>query len=53
LSAFLDKYVDEDAIEEEIDLPGWDDALIARLTERYEDDLYAIEDIPDVTFIQP
>lgn len=53
LSAFLDKYVDEDAIEEEIDLPGWDDALIERLTERYEDDLYAIEDIPGVTFIQP
>jgi hypothetical protein len=53
LSAFLDKYVDEDAIEEEIDLPGWDDALVERLSERYEDDLYAIERIPGVSFIQP
>ncbi|WP_123791387.1 hypothetical protein [Pacificibacter maritimus] len=53
LAAFLDKYVDEDAIEEEIDLPGWDDALITRLTDRYEDDLYEIEDIPGVRFIQP
>jgi hypothetical protein len=53
LSAFLDKYVDEDAVEEEIDLPGWDDALVTRLTERYEDDLFEIEDIPGVRFIQP
>jgi hypothetical protein len=53
LSAFLDKYVDESANEEEIDLPGWDDALVDRLTERYEDDLYEIERIPGVSFIQP
>jgi hypothetical protein len=53
LTAFLDKYVDETAIEEEVDLPGWDDALIERLTERYEQDLYEIEDIPGVTFILP
>jgi hypothetical protein len=53
LTAFLDKYVDEDAVESEIDLPGWDDALVDRLSERYEDDLYAIEQIPGVTFIQP
>jgi hypothetical protein len=45
--------VDEDAVESEIDLPGWDDALVDRLSERYEDDLYAIEQIPGVTFIQP
>lgn len=53
LAAFLDKYVDEDAVEEEIDLPGWDDALIEQLSDAYEDDLYEIERIPGVTFITP
>lgn len=53
LTAFLDKYLDEDAVESEIDLPGWDNALVDRLSERYEDDLYEIEQIPGVTFIQP
>ncbi|AVW91562.1 hypothetical protein [Celeribacter baekdonensis] len=53
LSAFLDKYVDEEAIEAEIDLPGWDEALIERLTELYEDDLERIEAMEGVHFIAP
>ncbi|NIY80364.1 hypothetical protein HCZ23_12900 [Celeribacter sp. HF31] len=53
LQAFLDKYVDEDALEEEIDLPGWDDALIERLTEVYETDLEKIEEMEGVRFIAP
>ena len=53
LSAFLDKYVDESAIEEEIDLPGWTDALVTDLTEAYEEDLYVIERLPGVNFIAP
>ncbi|NVK46114.1 MAG: hypothetical protein HWE33_07410 [Rhodobacteraceae bacterium] len=53
LQAFLDKYVDEDALEEEIDLPGWDDALIERLTEVYEKDLEKIEEMEGVRFIAP
>lgn len=53
LTAFLDKYVDEDALEEEIDLPGWDEALIERLTELYEADLDLIETMEGVHFIAP
>lgn len=53
LQAFLDKYVDEDALEEEIDLPGWDDALIERLTEVYEKDMEKIEEMEGVRFIAP
>lgn len=53
LQAFLDKYVDEDALEEEIELPGWDAALVARLTEAYEADLERIEEMEGVHFIAP
>lgn len=48
---FLAKYPDDEAMEMEIDLPGWDDALVERLTEAYEDDLYLIEDMVDITFV--
>ncbi|WP_460274520.1 hypothetical protein [Celeribacter sp. ULVN23_4] len=51
LEAFLDKYVNEDALEEEIDLPGWDEDLVERLTEAYEEDLERIEAMEDVHFI--
>lgn len=53
MTAFLDKYAIEDQIEEELDLPGWDDAYIDALTEIYEDDLYRIEHLPGVTVITP
>lgn len=53
LQAFLDKYVNEDALEEEIELPGWDEVLVSRLTEAYEADLDAIEAMDDVHFILP
>ncbi|MEM9583695.1 MAG: hypothetical protein AAGA08_11315 [Pseudomonadota bacterium] len=53
LSAFLDKFAIEDALEEEIDLPGWDEAYIDRLTEQYDADVALIPDIDGVTFIAP
>ena len=53
LQAFLDKYVDEEALEEEIEVPGWNEALVARLTEAYEEDLDRIEAMQGVRFIAP
>ena len=53
MAAFLDKYAMEDAIEEELDLPGWTDDTVAYMTEQYEDDLFAIERMPGVTMITP
>lgn len=53
LEAFLAKYVDEAALEDEIDLPGWDAALVNRLTDIYEADLLHIETMEDVHFIAP
>lgn len=51
LMAFVDKYAATDEMEIEIDLPGWDDARVAAMSERYEDDLYLIEGMDGVTLI--
>lgn len=53
IAAFLDKFAVEDAIEEELDLPGWDEAYVDGITEAYEEDLFAIERIPGVQVIAP
>ncbi len=53
IAAFLDKYAIEDEIEEELDMPGWTEALVDELTEIYDDDLLAIQRIPGVTLIAP
>ncbi|NCO87062.1 MAG: hypothetical protein GW886_10590 [Rhodobacterales bacterium] len=53
ISAFLDKYALPEAIEEEVDLPGWDSALIEEMTATYEDDVAMIAAQPGLTFIAP
>lgn len=51
--AFLDKYAIEEAIEEELDMPGWTDALVAEMTQTYDEDVFAIARIPGVQLISP
>jgi len=53
ITAFLDKFADEDAIEEELDVPGWTAELIDELTETYDEDVYEIERIQGVQMITP
>lgn len=53
VAVFLDKYAIEDAVEEELDVPGWTEDLVNKLTQIYEDDLYEIERLPGVNFITP
>ena len=53
ISAFLDKFVKEDEIEEELDLPGWTEELVDSLTDNYDDDVFEIERIQGVNFITP
>ncbi len=53
LVAFLDKYAMEEAVEEELDVPGWSEELVTRLTENYEEDLHEISHLPGVKFISP
>ena len=51
IAAFLDKYALADEIEEEVDVPGWDEALVSRMTAIYEADIQRIAADPRVTFI--
>lgn len=53
IAAFLDKFVLEEELEEELDLPGWSDVLIDVMSEQYEEDVYQIGRIPGVNFISP
>lgn len=53
IAAFLDKFAEDDAIEEELDIPGWTEALVDDLTELYDEDIYAIGRIPGITLITP
>lgn len=52
IGAFLDKFALPEAIEEEVDLPGWDHALVDDLTRAYEEDCARIAAM-DVAFVQP
>ena len=53
ISAFLDKFALEDEIVEELDLPGWTDALVGELTDIYEEDVLEISRMPGVQLISP
>jgi len=53
MGAFLDKFAMEDALEEVVDLPGWTEALVDDLTERYDDDVQEIAEIPGLRMILP
>lgn len=52
-AAFLDKYAREEELEEEIDLPGWTEAMVETITEFYEEDIDQVQHIPGVTLIAP
>ncbi|MEM6941200.1 MAG: hypothetical protein AAF943_17250 [Pseudomonadota bacterium] len=53
IAAFLDKYAIDDVIEEEVDMPGWDAALIDRLTDLYDQDVENIQRMAGVTMLLP
>jgi len=51
VAAFLDKYALDDAMEEELDLPGWTHDYVEALTEAYEEDTAEIARLDGITFI--
>ena len=53
VTAFLDKFATESAVDYTIDLPQWTPDIVASMTENYIADCAAIATMPDVTFIQP
>ncbi|MDA8586739.1 hypothetical protein N9L47_10825 [Rhodobacteraceae bacterium] len=53
VSAFLEAHAIDDAVEAEIDLPGWSQDTVQMLTELYDDDVQRLVQMPEVTFISP
>ena len=53
VSAFLDAHALSDAIETEIDLPGWTADTVRALTHGYDEDVSRVAALPGVTFIAP
>lgn len=51
VSAFLDKFALDEAIEEEIDLPGWTEDYINQISELYDEDVQKIASIEGVTLL--
>lgn len=50
-TAFLDKYVRTEEVEEEIEFPGWTEDLVEEMTAAYDADVARIAAIPGVTFL--
>ncbi|KIC09852.1 hypothetical protein RA19_13895 [Leisingera sp. ANG-M1] len=50
-SLFLSYFHSEEAVEEEIDLPGWSQDLVDEMTEVYQQDTNLIRHMPGVTFL--
>ncbi|MDZ7710944.1 MAG: hypothetical protein U5K36_13555 [Roseovarius sp.] len=53
VAAFLDKFADEAALEEELDVPDWDADMIATLSALYDEDVAEIAEIDGVRLILP
>ncbi len=51
LAAILKEYAQPDAIEEDLDLPGWNEEIVASFTELYEQDLARLQSMPDIRFL--
>ncbi|APX88842.1 hypothetical protein BV394_03105 [Brevirhabdus pacifica] len=53
VAAFVEKFGIDDALEEELDMPGWTEEYVDALTAQYEEDIYQIQRIPGVTVLMP
>lgn len=51
-AAFLDKFARDEALEEELELPGWTHAYVEALTTAHEADLEVIEGMEGVTLLR-
>ena len=53
ISEHLEKYAREDAMEDEIDLPGWTEDVVDQITADYDADVTRIREIHGVTLLRP
>jgi hypothetical protein len=53
VTAFLEKFAKDDLLEEDIDFPGLTEMHVDTLTELYDEDIYALEQIPNINLLMP
>lgn len=53
IATFLERHARPEALEVEINLPGWSEALVAAITDAYDADCDEIAALPGVTFLMP
>ena len=53
VSEILAEHADEEAVYQEISLPGWTEELMDELTDAYDEDVATIERMPGVTLLTP
>lgn len=53
IAAFLNRYAMREIIEEEIDIPGWTDETVSKLSAQYDADVRLIEQMEGIDFIAP
>ncbi|MEM9576545.1 MAG: hypothetical protein AAF999_05990 [Pseudomonadota bacterium] len=53
MTAFLEKYALDEAVDEIIDVAGWGPELVFEMTEIYDEDVFTIGRIPGVRVISP
>lgn len=51
--AFLDKYAQDDAMLEDLSVPGWTKEMIDEMSMRYDEDMERVAEIDDIDFIVP
>ena len=51
--SFLEKYVLDEEIEEEIDVPGWTGGLVDELSDIYDEDMLEIAGFPGIRVLSP
>ncbi|EEE37325.1 hypothetical protein RKLH11_1161 [Rhodobacteraceae bacterium KLH11] len=53
LAQIFQQHALTDAIEEEIEMPGWSEDVVTAFTELYEQDLARLQTMPDIRFLKP
>ena len=53
VAAFLEKYIREEELEEELNAPGWSQEMVEAISSAYEADMDAVARIPGVHLISP
>jgi hypothetical protein len=52
VAAFLERFAREDQMVQDVDVPGWDEATVARITDDYAADVDRIRAMAGVTFLE-